>query len=534
VINDHVWQAEALEKCLRLDQSELLIMASVGAGKTWFAARLAQQLQRKPLVVTPFTSIFRGWQETLAEHGIQVTQGYDPHALRKGYRGFIVAYQSLPFSAQELRAVVSRGDWLVIFDEIHHLGRDRAWGEAAQTAFKGIPGLRILGLTGTAWRTDGLPIPFTQCDANGYVMCDHKYLYGDAVRDGIVRPIEFPAIDANAQIAGPDGYSKLRIQDATDDQLPEVIRSTIDGRSDWLIKALQLGEAKRRDHARILPSAAGILFASTQEQAHLFAQLMLTNLGIRPVVVLSDDPESDTKINEFRTSRDTWTVAVRKMGEGVNIPRLTVAVFATNVRTELFFNQASGRIVRRVYDPVTETYLDNGITACMIIPAAVPHVRYAKRIYDEVQRALQEREQDTIAEPRGPGEPPILKPVLPATDAELLNVIHDGHDHDPALLELSQAITDQVGAGNKYQIHDLLASHRVQVSQPQPVPAAVLQDEEIRLRHEVEQLSRQRDNQLGLNFGDTNLGLRQAGFPPRKQANLDQLKAMRAYLMRGG
>ena len=36
------------------------------------------------------------------------------------------------------------------------------------------------------------------------------------------------------------------------------------------------------------------------------------------------------------------------ISEGVDIPRLRVGVFLTNVRTELFFRQAAGRLVRLV------------------------------------------------------------------------------------------------------------------------------------------------------------------------------------------
>jgi superfamily II DNA or RNA helicase len=56
--------------------------------------------------------------------------------------------------------------------------------------------------------------------------------------------------------------------------------------------------------------------------------------------------QAQKTIKAFGESRDRWLVAVAMVSEGVDIPQLRVGVYATNKRTELFFRQVLGRLVR--------------------------------------------------------------------------------------------------------------------------------------------------------------------------------------------
>ena len=62
--------------------------------------------------------------------------------------------------------------------------------------------------------------------------------------------------------------------------------------------------------------------------------------------MLSDDGGASQRIEDFRGSDDRWMVAVRMVSEGVDVPRLSVGVYATTISTPLFFAQAVGRFVR--------------------------------------------------------------------------------------------------------------------------------------------------------------------------------------------
>jgi hypothetical protein len=88
------------------------------------------------------------------------------------------------------------------------------------------------------------------------------------------------------------------------------------------------------------------VIAIDQQHARGIADMMQWRLGVRPIVVTSDDPDASRRIAGFAESTDPWLVAVRMVSEGVDIPRLAVGVFATTTTTELFFRQAVGRLVR--------------------------------------------------------------------------------------------------------------------------------------------------------------------------------------------
>ena len=62
--------------------------------------------------------------------------------------------------------------------------------------------------------------------------------------------------------------------------------------------------------------------------------------------MLSDEAGASDRIDEFQESDRRWMVAVRMVSEGVDVPRLSVGVYATSASTPLFFAQAIGRFVR--------------------------------------------------------------------------------------------------------------------------------------------------------------------------------------------
>ena len=82
---------------------------------------------------------------------------------------------------------------LVILDEIHHAGDSLSWGDGVREAFT--DATRRLALTGTPFRSDTSPIPFVtyEEDEEGIrrSRADYTYGYGDALKDGVVRPVLF-------------------------------------------------------------------------------------------------------------------------------------------------------------------------------------------------------------------------------------------------------------------------------------------------------------------------------------------------------
>lgn len=429
------WQSEFVSKYATLDKRYFQVVASVGAGKTSAVCHLVESLpDTLVLVFSPKLIIRRSWRNTPPRHGFNLFEGYEPGVeakigLNRDYRGLVATYPALASSPLSFRHLVrdKNVQWLIVFDENHHLSENGQWGAAAFEAFDGLPNVRMLGLSGTPFRTDGSPIPFAEYDDAREIVVDYKYLYRDAVRDRVVRPVEFKAIDAQAHIVGPDGFKTLAIEDARDREIPQVIRSAISYQSDWLVKAIMLGWEYLLEDRSSVPNAGLVIHTHNIFAANRVAAVAEEVTGQTPTVVTSgdvnnaDSEDAVAKLELFAKSTAPILIVVAMASEGTDISRLTVGIHATNVRTRLDFEQRFGRQVR-----LTEFEGDHPITARYIIPAAQPHVQFAKEIYDEVQAALKEdRELGDGGGGGGcvDGEP---LPVLPASDAELRHTFVGG------------------------------------------------------------------------------------------------------------
>jgi hypothetical protein len=140
-----------------------------------------------------------------------------------------------------------------------------------------------------------------------------------------------------------------------------------------------------------MPDAAGLVIAGDHETARAYAALLRRVSGVRPVVVLSDDPTASRKISAFASSTDRWMVAVRMVSEGVDVPRLAVGVYATSVSTALFFAQAIGRFVR---------VRRRGETASVFLPSVPVLLGFAAELEaerDHVVRALSRDADEALA-----------------------------------------------------------------------------------------------------------------------------------------
>src|SRR5699024_9510772 len=111
------------------------------------------------------------------------------------FDGVALTYAQVAANPALHRARTEAARTLVILDEVHHGGDALTWGDAVREAFE--PATRRLALTGTPFRSDTSAIPFVTYErgADGIrrSRADHSYGYGDALRDGVVRPVIFLA-----------------------------------------------------------------------------------------------------------------------------------------------------------------------------------------------------------------------------------------------------------------------------------------------------------------------------------------------------
>ncbi len=105
----------------------------------------------------------------------------------------------------------------------------------------------------------------------------------------------------------------------------------------------------------------------------------------------SDDPGVHARIARYAAAaQPRWIVAVGMVSEGEDIPRLAVAVYATVRRTELFFRQAIGRVVRRrTRDP-------DDLNATVYLPADPTLVAFAHRVELELRHELRDSDPDAL------------------------------------------------------------------------------------------------------------------------------------------
>jgi hypothetical protein len=104
--------------------------------------------------------------------------------------------------------------------------------------------------------------------------------------------------------------------------------------------------------------------------------------GEKPVVVISDEAGAHARIERFargRADAPRWLLAVSMVSEGVDVPRLLVAAYATVRRTDLFFRRAVGRVVRRRdQDP-------EDLSAAVFLPADPTLTACAERVEVELR-----------------------------------------------------------------------------------------------------------------------------------------------------
>lgn len=540
------WQRRALVKYLSGGPRDFLAVATPGSGKTTFALRVAAELlsQRtveQITVVVPTEHLKVQWAQAAARHGIALDPKFsNSQALKSGeYHGVMVTYAQVASHPTLHRVRTENRKTLVIFDEIHHGGDAKSWGDAIREAFG--DATRRLALTGTPFRSDDSPIPFVTYEAGADGVrrsrADHTYGYAEALADGVVRPVVFLAYSGEARwrdSAGEEHAARLG-EPLSAEQTARAWRTALDPAGQWMPAVIAAADRRLRQLREHVPDAGGMIIASDQTAARAYATLLTTLTGETPTLVLSDDPGSSGRISEFAASTGRWLVAVRMVSEGVDVPRLSVGIYATSASTPLFFAQAIGRFVRSRRP---------GETASIFVPSVPNLLQLASEL--EAQR------NHVLGEPHRPEGDPLDGDPATRTrdeqgdedksftalgaDAELDQVIFDGSSFGTATPAGSEEEADYLGIPGLLDADQMRALlHRRQDEQLQrraaagtaapPAPATVhgqLRD----LRRELNSLVSVAHHRTGKPHGWIHNELRRrCGGPPIAAATRDQLRA---------
>ncbi|NUW71701.1 DEAD/DEAH box helicase family protein [Vibrio mediterranei] len=348
-----LWQEEcvaaALEK-YKTSTRHFFCQATPGAGKTVMAAELTKCLIREDkidlvLCFSPSSIVALGIKETFARH---LNCSFDGGM---GAVGASYTYQSIRFLDDAFWNTIRKYRVLVVFDEIHHCsfddeGRSNVWGEQIITKIQGLARY-TLALSGTPWRSDSVPIAMAEyTDPDGCLLCDYQYDLRRAVQERVCRAPKIVLVDSE-QLSLTEGTEVKKYASILEmlKQSNASYRSVIQNES-AMTHLLELGVNKLNEIRQSSPEAGGLIVAASVQHAKTIQSLLIHYLGQSASIVTYQHENPLEEIEVFRHSNTQWIVSVGMISEGTDIPRLQVCCHLSAVKTELYFRQVLGRILR--------------------------------------------------------------------------------------------------------------------------------------------------------------------------------------------
>lgn len=418
------WQKEAITKYFLETRKDFTVTATPGAGKTTFALTIAKRLLDEKsidriVVVCPTDHLRTQWAEAAKNFNLSLDSKLGNNKkLRTDYHGYVTTYaQVASHPLLHERRTELPNKTFVIFDEIHHAGDGLRWGEAIKDAFS--PASRRLTLTGTPFRTSQKEqIPYIAYEevanleleeetfsyddmynedkvldqelaettnnllSGGLVSTsDYAYGYGQALQDGVVRPIMFAAYSGIARWMNNAGEMLAAELSSPGTKKQEKLtwKAVLNPEGNWVASVISAANLRITEIRNSGTKDAGcLILASNQETARAYAKVVKKVTGETPALILSDDPSASKKITEYSNGTKRFIVAVRMVSEGVDIPRLCVLVWLTAYQTPLFFAQAVGRVVRARNSKETSTVFLPTVRSLLALAAEMEREREHK------------------------------------------------------------------------------------------------------------------------------------------------------------
>ncbi|HVA27577.1 MAG TPA: hypothetical protein VNF68_05325 [Candidatus Baltobacteraceae bacterium] len=353
-------QREGLSFFMERTPRDLVAIMCSGSGKTRLALAIAHDALRRELVdavlvAVPWTHLRIQWAQESDRVGIPTLPEFRGRLL-PGFRGGVITYASLASSPAMLERFVKSRRVLGILDDIHYTSEWSVWGNGAERLFAHATH-RVL-LSAWPFRRDGVALPWLRYDSEQRIIADVALSYREARALAVVRPVVLHAIDGHVSWPGADGKSRSAVLSEVLelDDSAERLRSVLQeqrfvddvlGRSHEALVGLRRGDRR----------AGGIVFAMSASHAKMIAARLFQVTGTAPVLVLSEDGDSDAAIERYRSSQELWLVSVRKVAAGIDIPRLRVAAYLTNERSPGAVVRLLGNIMRPIGDDVRASYL---------------------------------------------------------------------------------------------------------------------------------------------------------------------------------
>ncbi|KIF51477.1 DEAD/DEAH box helicase [Vibrio owensii] len=347
------WQRECSERALRKfkdNHRHFFCQATPGAGKTVLAATIASRLLQDDMIdlVLCFSP------SLIVSNGIKRTFSNTLNCTFNGGLGSIgqsLTYQSIQFLHDEFWQTLRNRRVFVTFDEIHHCsGSDvenaNVWGQQVLTKIQGLA-TYTLAMSGTPWRSDALPIVLGEySDPEGQLQVDYQYTLKQAIADKVCRSPKLVLVDNEHLSVISDEKvesfsSILEMLKQTKTSYQSVIHN-----QEAMEYLLGLGCKKLAEIRSQSPDAGGLVVASSVQHAQNIAKILSQKYSQTVSIVTYRHEEPLVEIERYRQSDAQWIVSVGMISEGTDIPRLQVCCHMSSVKTELYFRQVLGRILR--------------------------------------------------------------------------------------------------------------------------------------------------------------------------------------------
>lgn len=359
------WQAECVQTAnehFQLISRHFLCLATPGAGKTIMAAEVAASLYESKqidfiLCFSPSINVANSVRDRFSQ---RLNCRFDGVI---GAVGCSYTYQNLLFFKNNFWQIMDKHRVLVIFDEIHHcagstLENSNAWGEEIILNIQS-KAAYTLALTGTPWRSDKAPIVLSHyLEPDNAIQCDYVYSLKEAVRDAVCRNPKIVLIDnEKLTVTQEDKESKVftSFQALLNDPLVSY-QSIIT--NDTAIRYVLNSSCNKLEEIRNTnKNAAGLVVASSVEHAEYIINILRKEFKKSAVLVTYKQPGAQHLIDQFRHSETEWIVSVSMVSEGIDLPRLQVCCHLSHVKTELYFRQVLGRILRMNNSINTDAWL---------------------------------------------------------------------------------------------------------------------------------------------------------------------------------
>ncbi|MEZ8825181.1 DEAD/DEAH box helicase [Vibrio amylolyticus] len=347
------WQEECTEKALQKyssNQQHFFCQATPGAGKTVLAATVASRLLEQNMIdlilcFSPSLTVSSGIKKTFSQTLNCTFSG------SLGSIGRSLTYQSMSSLDGEFWQTLRNHRVFVIFDEIHHcsgseIENANVWGQQILTKIQGLA-TYTLAMSGTPWRSDSLPIVMGEySDPDGILIVDYQYTLKQAIADRVCRAPKIVLVD--------NEHLTVKHDDKTESfsSIIEMIKQTkasyqsIIHNQDAMEYLLGLGCKKLAEIRSLSPGAGGLVVAASVLHAQAIKKVLSEKYAQTVSIATYRHKEPLVEIERYRRSDTQWIVSVGMISEGTDIPRLQVCCHMSAVKTELYFRQVLGRILR--------------------------------------------------------------------------------------------------------------------------------------------------------------------------------------------